>query len=225
MTRSEAKMGHIVSPATRAKISASLIGRPHPHGPISQETREKISASLSGRQWSVARRANCRPTAEFRAKISAVSRGRKRSAETRRKMSAAKLGHSVSQATATAISVAKTGKPVFLLQGANNPNWKGGITLAQEAARSSLEAKLWRKAVFERDNYTCTGCGARGGYLNADHIKPFADYPELRWELDNGRTLCVSCHRQTPTYGSRRREAHLIRLGDGYEPMGILCGN
>lgn len=68
----------------------------------------------------------------------------------------------------------------------------------------SLEYKLWRKAVFKRDNYTCIWCGIKGsepkGFLNADHIKPFSLYPELRFELSNGRTLCVPCHKKTDTY-------------------------
>lgn len=54
--------------------------------------------------------------------------------------------------------------------------------------------KRWRLAVLERDRYTCTECGERGRELHVDHIKPFKDYPELRYELTNGRVLCKWCH-------------------------------
>ena len=86
-----------------------------------------------------------------------------------------------------------TGFPV----GPTHPNWKGGVTPVNERIRKSVKYKIWRDTVFKRDNYICQLCGKRGGELNADHIKQFALYPEFRFEVSNGRTLCVNCHRKT----------------------------
>ena len=91
------------------------------------------------------------------------------------------------------------------LSGEKHYNWKGGITPINFKIRQSLEYKLWREAVFLRDKFTCIWCGQVGGKLNADHIKPFALFPELRFSIDNGRTLCVSCHRTTETFGGRTK--------------------
>lgn len=88
--------------------------------------------------------------------------------------------------------------------GEENHMWKGGITEENKKIRASPEYKEWRKAVFERDNYTCQICNRRGCNLHADHIKQFAYFPEERLNLDNGRTLCVECHRKTDTY--KRKE-------------------
>ncbi len=88
-------------------------------------------------------------------------------------------------------------------KGKNHYNWKGGVSSENSKIRSSGEYTTWRKTVFLRDNYTCVFCGIKGGALNADHIKPFAAYPELRFELNNGRTLCVKCHKTTATYGGK----------------------
>ena len=85
----------------------------------------------------------------------------------------------------------------------NHWNWKGGKGTDRHKMMGQLEYKLWRKAIFEKDNYTCRICFKRGGYLEADHIKPWSLFPELRYAIDNGRTLCRKCHRQTKTWGFR----------------------
>lgn len=89
----------------------------------------------------------------------------------------------------------------------DNPPTEGVL---RRRIRYSKKMSDWRNAVFVRDNYTCQNCGIRNGnghtvVLNADHIKPFAYYPELRFELSNGRTLCLDCHRKTPTWGNRKK--------------------
>lgn len=81
------------------------------------------------------------------------------------------------------------------MQGKNHHAWKGGITPIHRAIRASVEYEEWRKKVFERDNYTCVKCGKIGDYLNADHIKRFAEYHELRFDINNGQTLCEDCHK------------------------------
>lgn len=100
--------------------------------------------------------------------------------------------------------------------GKNSPFWKGGVKSYYELLRGSSKMASWRNDVFKRDHYTCTKCGDnKGGNLNADHIKPFAILLkenninskrgglccEKLWDLSNGRTLCVTCHRKTITYG------------------------
>lgn len=85
---------------------------------------------------------------------------------------------------------------------------KGTKSTRNELFRKSKAYIEWREAIYERDDYTCQLCGERGGRLNADHIKPFALFPKLRLELSNGRTLCESCHRKTPTYGWGIKNMH-----------------
>jgi hypothetical protein len=87
--------------------------------------------------------------------------------------------------------------------GAAHWNWKGGITNQRRIEMGKMPYIRWRKAVFERDDYTCQMCGKRGGWMDADHILPWSTHVELRYEVSNGRTLCRPCHAKTPTYGAK----------------------
>lgn len=104
-----------------------------------------------------------------------------------------------------------------ILRGADHWNWKGGITDASKLERTTGRYAAWRKAVFARDNYTCQECGQRGYKLNAHHIKSWADYPDLRFELSNGVTLCEDCHERVHAkeagerLGKARDRAYALR--------------
>jgi hypothetical protein len=87
--------------------------------------------------------------------------------------------------------------------GANCKFWKGGISTQNELERKSVKYKNWRTSVFERDNYTCVICQKSGCEIHADHIKPFSTHLELRYDINNGRTLCVECHKKTDTFGGK----------------------
>jgi hypothetical protein len=158
-------------------------------------------------------------TPEIRKKCSESAKGRKASPEARLKQSLARLGKKMpprSEQWKERQRIAKAGKKLSVehrrkigagVSGERSSFWRGGICPENLRIRSSMEIKEWRKAVFERDSYTCVWCGdSRGGNLQADHIKPFSRYPELRFELSNGRTLCIPCHKKTDTYGNKAKQ-------------------
>jgi 5-methylcytosine-specific restriction endonuclease McrA len=60
--------------------------------------------------------------------------------------------------------------------------------------RNSFEYRDWRKFVFNRDNRTCQDCGEKSGNMHAHHVFPFSEFPEHRFEVWNGVTLCSDCH-------------------------------
>jgi len=81
--------------------------------------------------------------------------------------------------------------------GAAHPSWRGGKSGEAKRARLSKRWRDWRSRVFERDDWTCRLCGGRGGNLEPHHIRRFADFPSLRFDLANGITLCRDCHAKT----------------------------
>jgi len=158
----------------------------------SEETRRKMSLTRTGKVFHSnefkKKLAERNKTPEHRAKVSAGLMGKKWTLEKRAKLS-----------------------------GPNAHLWRGGITEKNKMVRSSIEYKEWRKAVFERDNYTCVWCGVHTGNghrveLQADHIKSFALHEELRFSIENGRTLCRNCHIKTDTWGVNVRHNRKLTI-------------
>lgn len=169
--------GYKHSDEIRKKISAGRLKRKALLGYLnSPDTRKKMSQAGQGHVV----------LDKTKEKIRAFQKGRIRSQETRKK-----------------IGAFHKARPRPNERGSKSVHWKGGVTPLNAVIRTSLEYRLVREACFERDNFTCIWCGQHGGKLNADHIKPFAHYPELRLALDNLRTLCVPCHKTTDTFGRK----------------------
>jgi 5-methylcytosine-specific restriction endonuclease McrA len=62
-----------------------------------------------------------------------------------------------------------------------------------QVGRQGAYYRLWRKTVLERDAHQCRRCHATE-HLHAHHKKRWKDHPELRYDVDNGITLCQGCH-------------------------------
>ena len=128
--------------------------------------------------------------------------GKKFSEGHRKKLSMAKRGRKLSMAHRIHIAESNKGEKSHL--------WRGGKTSLNKLIRSRMEYFIWRSSVFERDNWTCQTCNLRGVYLEAHHVKSLAEYPELAFELDNGVTLCRTCHSLTDNYRGKNRIKHKV---------------
>ena len=81
------------------------------------------------------------------------------------------------------------------MRGEKRYNWKGGITSENNRIRQSLEYSIWRREVYKRDGWTCRLCKNKNHkQIIAHHLKLFSEFPELRFAVENGITLCRSCH-------------------------------
>ena len=184
------KKGH--SEEYKKRMSERLIGNKYALGLVhTTETKKKISQFNTGRVVSEYSRQRTRET----------WLGRKHTLEARSKISLAMIGRErlpVTMETRIKLSEGQKGE--------KGSNWKGGITPFYRSIRTSFRYRLWRESVFKRDNYTCVWCGEKSGNgkavtLNADHVKPLFLFPELIFDLNNCRTLCIDCHKKTKTYG------------------------
>ena len=107
-------------------------------------------------------------------------------------------------------------------KGSLHPSWRGGISKLDKRIRASRKYRSFRKIILVRDSYKCKVCGILGnksGFtgLQVDHIKPMSlilsslkidtlkqafDCKKL-WDSNNMRTLCISCHSKTDTWGAK----------------------
>jgi 5-methylcytosine-specific restriction endonuclease McrA len=100
------------------------------------------------------------------------------------------------------------GKPNLALKGHKRNGDELTPNDIRKYERHSIEYRQWRIDVFERDDYTCRICGVRGGVLRGHHIRPWALFPYVRYDVTNGATLCDPCHK---------------RLHRGQGPKELLC--
>jgi hypothetical protein len=62
---------------------------------------------------------------------------------------------------------------------------------------STKEYLDWKLNVYERDNFTCKCCGSSGCKIDAHHIYPKSEFPDIVFDVSNGITLCKKCHYST----------------------------
>lgn len=151
-------------------IGKANLGRKH-----SKSAKTQMSISRKGR---TSPNKGKKLSEEWKKNIGKAGKGRIKTIEERSKLREAQL------------RLVRTGKHIF---------WKGGIYPENEKARGTLEYKLWRETVFKRDRFKCQmpDCNTNEKYVEANHIKKFSEYPELRLVVDNGITLCRTCHNKT----------------------------
>jgi len=164
---------------------------------VSKITRAKISKAQKGKHYS--------PKTEFKKGSSGFNR--KHSEESKKKMSKSHTGKKSPWSKPPAGW--NRGKSNYWCKGEKHWNWKNGISTRDNKIRCSLEYTIWRNEVYKRDGWTCRLCGKRlkKGNIVAHHLKLFSDFPELRFSITNGITLCRSCH--TKIHKSKRT----VKLG------------
>lgn len=104
---------------------------------------------------------------------------------------------------------------MFGRRGKAAPAWQGGISTLQKTIRRSYKFVKWHRDVYKKNGKVCCMCGDSGGPFQIDHIKPFsvlivennlkdiedANSCELLFDINNGRVMCIPCHKKTDTYG------------------------
>lgn len=97
-----------------------------------------------------------------------------------------------------------------LMTGQDNPNYVNGQSKEANILRGSNRYKNWRMRVFKFFGFRCYDCGEKSKVLHAHHLYPFAIFPRLRFDINNGVALCEACHEKTPTYKLSNPELKLM---------------
>lgn len=186
----------------------------------SSQTKDKIASKAIGRKLPLQKLGVISPSKgktyeelygkakadEMKARKREFMLGRKLTPETRKKISeVCKLSGRLPPSQKGYKHTVETRKKISdAIKGDKCRFWEGGLTGKNLIIRKSVQYKLWREAVFKRDNFLCViGGKTHGNRLQADHIKPFSLFPDLRFDLSNGRTLCIECHKKTDTYAGK----------------------
>jgi HNH endonuclease/NUMOD3 motif len=217
------------SEETKRKIALAHLGKPTglipwnrgKNNPYSEETLRRMSESAKRRPMMVTNRGVYERSPEEKKRLAELCRkncigrrpsygmrGKHQSARARAKIRAWCRAHPdlLRYNKGRKLTAEQRQKWADVRRGPKSHLWQGGKTKENAAIRNSLEYRLWREAVFKRDGYACIIGGKTHGHkLHADHIKPFALFPELRFDINNGRTLCEECHKKTDTYLSGTR--------------------
>ena len=166
--------------------------------PLKQSTKDKIRAAMLRNGHRPPSQRGAIRSAEVRERISAAKLGRHHSLEVRRRMAITRTGpgnHFYGKKhTDDALELMREAK-----LGKKPPNWIEDRTKVKlDKERGGPLHKQWSKAVKTRDNWQCQlpnqDCE---GQVVAHHIKPWASFPELRYQTKNGITLCHFHHPRT----------------------------
>jgi hypothetical protein len=149
----------------------------------SQETKDKISAKLKGQKapWVAKSNASRTYSDATKQKRSQVAKSLWSSASFRK------------------MHESKTRE--------NNPAWikDRSKVKSYNNRRDDANYVIWRKEVYERDGFKCRIANSDcKGRIEAHHILSWREHPDLRYQLNNGITLC---HRHHPHF--RRETAEL----------------
>lgn len=105
--------------------------------------------------------------------------------------------------------------------GENNPRYNPNLSDEErslnESRHSDIKYRIWYRSIFKRDQYTCQCCNSapkKGNplVLNAHHLDGFGWCEDKRYDLENGVTLCESCHKNFHSiygYGNNTKEQYI----------------